>query len=227
MSERDCGKWYCQKSPGFARLKLGQDVIIWEGERAADHDRKDLAREREQLTGWVHPPKGWFGRARQQYPDMWLAAYSHGDGSAKNYWVWDPDSRGKYFEANGPWNNGEISPTFGKLHKGLGWQLPLLAVFNVEPNSEDLKPLKKYGIPYVVLSDQTPPPPDDEECDPCDSCCDCDECEECEECEVCVPCEECEVCVPCDSCCPPCDCGDPCAALSGWRKSVCEWSLQS
>jgi hypothetical protein len=176
MSKRDCGKWYCQRAAGFARLELGTDVRLSPVRRAADHDRKDLDRERAEI-------KAWMLAERLSGFEGWLAAYSHGNGAAKHYWVWDPDSREKYMEANGPWAPGEVPESYGDMHKGLGWQLPLLAVFEEEPSEEDLTPLRRNKVPYVVLGEAPPPP------DPCEDC-------ECE-CEVCEPCDcepgECEL----------------------------------
>jgi hypothetical protein len=109
------------------------------------------------------------GEQRQEGWSGWLAAYSHGNGSAGYYWVWDPDSRDQYMEAQGPYAPGELPKGFGQKNAdgsgklGMGWQLPLLAVFTDRPTNEDLMTLQRADTPYVVLSgpvsDDEPDPP--------------------------------------------------------------------
>jgi hypothetical protein len=176
MSERDCGKWYCQRAAGFKRLVIGEDVLIYPGERAPDHDRRKLDEERAAIKVWME-------EQRSYDPDVWLAAFSHGNGAAKHYWVWDPDSRGHYFEANGDFGPDDIPEDFGDMHRGLGWQLPLLAVFRTEPEGRDLEPLERNHVPYVVLDEEPVDPP---ECDPEIEDCD----EEEDECPPCEPCPD-------------------------------------
>lgn len=159
MSERDCGKWYCQRAAGFREFEIDRDVRLWGGTPADSNDRNALDRERMGIKSWMQAQRtyGWTG---------WLAAYSHGNGAAEHYWVWDPDSRGKYMEAKF-FEPGTVQDSgYGSLHKGLGWQLPLLAVFDQVPTVVDLNHLVYWKVPYVILGEDPPveppvDPPDD------------------------------------------------------------------
>ena len=173
MSERDCGKWYCQNAAGFRRLEHGVDILVWPGTPADADDRAGLLRERREVTGNettnARPLNvklgGWMGAQRDAGFTGWLAAYSHGNGAARYYWVWDPDSRGKYLEAK-YFDAGFTDPDFGRLHRGRGWQLPLVAVYSEEPTQSDLDALREARVPYTVLGEEpVEDPPDDDDDD--------------------------------------------------------------
>jgi len=147
MSERDCGKWYCQKAK-FRYLKFDTDVRIFPFPRADDDDRQGLDREREKVRQWMEAQRFTGGY------DKWLAGPGHGSGAAQHYWVWDPDSREKYMEFRGPYHPGDLPADFGALHRGMGWQLPLLAVFYSHPSADDLYTLKKNKVAYTIMLEE-------------------------------------------------------------------------
>ena len=155
MSQRDCGKWYCQNAPGFGRWTEGKDVLLYPSSPVSSDDRNALDRERASVNQW-------FDEQRDEYGDaMWLAGPGHGNGAAQHYWVWDPDSRARYMEFR-IFDPGTMDGTWGSLHRGRGWQLPLLAIFTDEPTASDLAPLKANGIPYVVWGDEEEEEPETE-----------------------------------------------------------------
>lgn len=168
MSERDCGKWYCQKAAGHRRLR-SDEFRLYPGKRAASDNARELDDERRALTGHVGPPArskykplgGWFGEQREAGFTGWLAAYSHGNGTARHYWTWDPDSRGQYMEAHGPYGRGEVPADIGDLHRGLGWQLPIVAIMTEEPSAGDLVHLQDSSVPYFILEETVVEPPVD------------------------------------------------------------------
>jgi hypothetical protein len=165
MGERDCGKWYCQPAAGFERLVLGKDVKL-DWSHCSSTDKKCLDAQRVAVPRWIknRRAEGW---------TEWLGAEGHGDGNAKHYWIWDVDSRDKIFEYS-IFAPGEVPDKWGDLHRGRGWQLPMLAVFSAEPTAKDLNPLKRNKIPYIVLEGEDPK-------DPCDDCpCECEPCDDCE-----------------------------------------------
>ena len=157
MSERDCGKWYCQKAAGHARLEVGKDVII-SHDHCEEGDKKCLDQQRAGLPLWFDMKRmeGWQG---------WLAGEQHYNLNARSFWIWDVDSRGKYMEHRKFYNPGDVPGDYGDLHHGMAWQLPMLGVFYFEPSSNDLIPLKRNKIPYVVISDVVDPPDDDDDGD--------------------------------------------------------------
>lgn len=165
MSNRDCGRWYCQGPAGFGELVLGVDVLLAPVQRAAPDDRGDLDRESDEIAAWM-----W--TERQEGWGEWLAAYNHAHGAAAHYWVWDPDSRGRYLEAQGPFSPGTLPPTFGDKNAdgtgaaGMGWQLPLVAVFTGTPTPSDLVPLQRNRVPFINLQAQPIEPPEDPPEDP-------------------------------------------------------------
>lgn len=181
MSDRDCGKWYCQRAAGHKRLVYGEDILLYPGDRADSDNRRQLQDERLAITGnasteQLSNPReqlgGWMGEQRAAGFNGWLAAYSHDDGAAHYYWVWDPHSADKYMEAFGPCHAGDIPSDFGEMHRGRGWQLPLVAVFLEAPSARDLVHLAAQNVPYVILEaggdggdDPPPPPPPSSDCE--------------------------------------------------------------
>ena len=160
MSERDCGKWYCQNAAGHSRMELNVDVKL-DHSHCGDSDVKCLDEQRAGVPMWFDQERmgGWQG---------WLGAEQHGDGKAHHYWIWDVDSRGKYFEYTKFWNPGDVPGDYGDLHKGRAWQLPMLGVFYYEPGTHELAPLKRNRIPYVVMTRVDPPDDGDDDCE-CDN----------------------------------------------------------
>lgn len=156
MSERDCGKWYCQPAAGYRRMVIGKDVLVFPGDPVSSTDVRALDRERKEVNSWFKEMRAKWG------PTMWLAGPGHGNGNAHHYWVWDPDSRERYMEFK-IFDPGTVDVEWGSLHRGRGWQLPLLAVFEDEPRPSDLIPLKAENIPFVVLSEAPLPDPDSDD----------------------------------------------------------------
>jgi hypothetical protein len=116
-------------------MALGVDVRL-DHTTCDSHDAKCLDEQRIVVPEWMHMQRrnGW---------TLWLGGQGHGDGKAHHYWLWDVDSRGKYFEYTKFYNPGDVPSNWGDLHKGRGWQLPMLGVFYFEPSSNDLIPLKR------------------------------------------------------------------------------------
>jgi len=163
MSERDCGKWYCQEAAGYKRLVWGIDIRAYPHLPAPNDNRIELDRERVGVRQWMESQRadGFTG---------WLAGPGHGNGAAQHYWVWDPHSGEKYMEA---WyyDPGMVPSDFGELHRGRGWQLPLVALMSGEPTSQDKRELQEMQVPFVVIPqpqdvDQDEPEPEDDGADP-------------------------------------------------------------
>lgn len=178
MSERDCGRWYCQPAYECDLLIEGEDFLLYPGPVADPFNLREVVAERIAITGRTPvTPGGWMGQMRAQYgDDIWLAAFNHGHGKAGEYWVWDPDSRGHYFEAVGPFEPGTLPSTVGPKNadgtgaEGMGWQLPLLAVFTGRPTAREIEQLEVFGVPYTVLDAPPDPEPEPDECPPCPPC---------------------------------------------------------
>jgi len=156
MSKRDCGKWYCQNAAGFGRWVAGKDVYLYPSAPVNSDDRRALDRERVEVNAWFDDMREIHGEG------VWLAGPGHGNGAAQHYWVWDPDSRKRYMEFR-IFEPGTMEDMWGDLHRGRGWQLPLLAVFTHEPYEEDLAPLRRNNVPYVVLTEEEEEEPEEPE----------------------------------------------------------------
>jgi hypothetical protein len=190
MSERDCGSWYCQKAFGFKKLVLGEDLVMYPFPRVTSGEHEDLDEERMAITGHIGPPArpahkplgGWMGEQRAQGWEGWIGAYQQTGPGARHFWMWDPDSRGKYFEVRGPYKRDQVPDDIGELHRGRGWQLPLCVAMEDEPSERDLRELRQGHTPYFIIGEVDEPPvdpPDDDDEPPVEPPADC-QCEGCD-----------------------------------------------
>ena len=150
MAKEDCGKWYCQKAPGFQRLAPSEYSLFDQGENywpskneARANTAAFIEHNEDQRVGL-----GFEG---------WIAAIGYSDGPAHDYWVWEVDSRAKYLEYRWFDEPGEVG-NLGDLHRGMAWQFPIVGVFTYEPTDEDLAQFREHDMPYIVLLDEEEPP---------------------------------------------------------------------
>lgn len=146
MAKEDCGKWYCQKPPGFKRLEPSEYRLLDQGEDYWVTKSVAQANTRAFIEFNDHQ------RADLEF-DGWIAAIGYADGPAHDYWVWEVDSRSKYLEYRWFDEPGEVQD-LGDLHNGMAWQFPIVGVFTYEPTEADLEQFRQHKMPYIVLLDQ-------------------------------------------------------------------------
>jgi hypothetical protein len=173
MNDTALKPWYGHRTtPGFREFIADRDVYLLSRKEhtgsAAHIQRRDTRAYAEKIVGEVET----------LWPSsLWFAPEAHGaDAGAGDSWHWD--------ELHEPYENGPGSvwldshvpvPNDFKFleaiyyqgedlthqlaqHGGQGWQWPIMVVFEQQPNDQQLKPLKTFGVPYLVLERDVEPP---------------------------------------------------------------------
>jgi len=150
MSEmQPCGGWYCQKAAGFKRFIDGEDVDLYPRKGRSRNPKRDTQEYDELVEQMVEQDRedGWSG---------WIAPEAHkADPGYGDAWHWSFPNDERYMEAIYFTGTAPELREQLMMHKGLGWQFPILiVVLNDDALSEacfDL--LAHYKVPYLVLSD--------------------------------------------------------------------------
>jgi hypothetical protein len=141
----DNGPWYKNDPPGYSEMD-DADVILL-GRKPGPDTRQSTRNYTEFVLEKVEEWDDWEG---------YIAPEAHAaDKGAGDQWVWDVENPGKFLEAVYDVDPSDLNKVreLYDIHRGQGWQFPIIFVFESEPSYAVRQFLEgTRRTPYVDLS---------------------------------------------------------------------------